>query len=54
MGFLTQYVHGLYLSSLTIIPSNEEMGFVFHEALRLVKSINIHLKEEPLVTGGNA
>lgn len=54
MGFLSQYVHGLYLSSLTIVPSNEEMGFVFHEALRLVKSINIHLKEEPLVTGGNA
>lgn len=48
MGFLSQYVHGLYLSSLTIVPSNEEMGFVFFEALRLVKSINIHLKKEPI------
>lgn len=48
LGYLSQYVHGLYASTLTIIPSNEEMGLVFHEALRLVKSINIHLKEEPL------
>lgn len=48
LEYLSQYVHGLYASTLTIVPSDEEMGFVFHEALRLVKSINIHLKEEPL------
>ena len=48
LEYLSQYVHGLYASTLTIVPSNEEMGFVFHEALRLVKTINIHLKEEPL------
>lgn len=48
LEYLSQYVHGLYISTLTILPSNEEMGFVFQEALRLVKSINIHLKEYPL------
>lgn len=48
MNYLSQYIHGLYISTLTIVPSNEEIGFVFHEALRLVKSINLHLKEEPL------
>lgn len=48
MDYLSQYVHGLYLSNLTIVPSNEEMGFVFQEALRLVKSININLKDYPL------
>ena len=48
LEYLSQYVHGLYISTLTIVPSNEEMGFVFQEALRLVKSINIHLKENPL------
>lgn len=48
MEYLSQYIHGLYISTLTIVPSNEEMGFVFHEALRLIKTINIHLKEEPL------
>ena len=48
LNYLSQYVHGLYASTLTIVPSNEEMGFVFHEALRLVKSINLHLEEEPL------
>ena len=48
MDYLSQYVHGLYISTLTIVPSNEEMGFVLQEALRLVKSINIHLKDKPL------
>lgn len=48
LEYLSQYVHGLYISTLTIVPSNEEMGFVFQEAIRLVKSINIHLKETPL------
>ena len=48
LNYLSQYVHGLYASTLTIVPSNEEMGFVFHEALRLIKSINLHLREEPL------
>lgn len=48
LEYLSQYVHGLYISTLTIVPSNEEMGFVFHEALRLIKSINLHLEEEPL------
>lgn len=48
LEYLSQYVHGLYISTLTIVPSNEEMGVVFQEALHLVKSINIHLKEKPL------
>lgn len=48
LEYLSQYIHGLYISTLTIVPSNEEMGCVFHEALRLVKSINIHLKDNPL------
>ena len=38
LDYLSQYVHGLYVSTLTIVPSNEEMGFVYHEALRLIKS----------------
>ena len=48
LDYLSQYVHGLYVSTLTIVPSDEEMGFVYQEALRLVKSINIHIKESPL------
>ena len=48
LNYLSQYVHGLYASSLTIVPTEEEMLYVLGEAQRLIMSINLYLTDNPL------
>lgn len=48
LNYLSQYVHGLYASSLTIVPTEAEMLYVLGEAQSLIMSINLYLAENPL------
>jgi hypothetical protein len=48
LSYLSQYVHGLYASSLTIVPTEAEMLYVLGEAQSLIMSINLYLADNPL------
>lgn len=48
LNYLSQYVHGLYASSLTIVPTEAEMLYVLGEAQSLIMSINLYLADNPL------
>ena len=48
LNYLSQYVHGLYASSLTIVPTEAEMLYVLGEAQRLIMAINLYLADNPL------
>ena len=48
LNYMSQYVHGLYASTLNIVPSNEDLLYVLTEAQSLIMAINLYLDEKPL------
>ena len=48
LNYMSQYVHGLYASTLTVVPTDEDLLYVLGEAQRLIMSINLYLDENPL------
>ena len=53
LNYLSQFVHGLYTSSMTIVPTLEEMSYVLQEAQSLIMSMNLYLDENPLYQAYN-
>ena len=49
LNYLSLYVHGLYASTLTVVPSSKEMMIVLSEAQSLIMSINKYLDENSLI-----
>lgn len=49
LNYLSQYVHGLYASTLTVVPSEEELSLVLNEGQSLIMSINHYLDSAPLI-----
>jgi len=48
LNYMSQYVHGLYASTLTVVPTEEDLLYVLGEAQRLIMSINLYLDDNPL------
>lgn len=48
LNYMSQYVHGLYASTLTIVPTDEDLFYVVNEAQSLIMSINLYLDDNPL------
>lgn len=48
LNYLSQYVHGLYASSLIIEPTEAELLYVLGEAQSLIMTINLYLTDNPL------
>ena len=48
LNYLSQYVHGLYASTLAVVPTDEDLSYVLAEAQSLIMSINNYLDETPL------
>lgn len=48
LNYLSQYVHGLYASTLNVVPSAREMALLLNEAQSLIMSINDYLDKNPL------
>lgn len=48
LNYLSQYVHGLYASTLNVVPSAREMDLLLNEAQSLIMSINDYLYKNPL------
>ena len=48
LNYMSQYVHGLYTSTLNVVPSSEDLLYVLNEAHSLIMSINDYLDKNPL------
>lgn len=51
LNFLSQYVHGLYASNSSVVPSSQELYYTLSEALSILCSVNDYLDKHPLNSG---